>query len=127
MLDIKYIKEKPEEVIARLAKKGKDAREDIEKILAQGKHVLTTMDIGGAMSLKTYFKNVVTIYIKRNKKLLMSAILRKNSSIDDKVNRLMGIESENKNAEICDYIVEFDTYDQAVEQLCDILNVCNKG
>jgi seryl-tRNA synthetase len=34
MLDIKYIKENPEEVIARLQKKGKDAREDIEAILA---------------------------------------------------------------------------------------------
>ena len=33
MLDIKYIKENPEEVIARLAKKGKDAKEDIEMIL----------------------------------------------------------------------------------------------
>ena len=33
MLDIKYIKEKPDEVIARLAKKGKDAKEDIEAIL----------------------------------------------------------------------------------------------
>ena len=30
MLDIKYIKDCPEEVIARLAKKGKDAKEDIE-------------------------------------------------------------------------------------------------
>ena len=34
MLDIRYIKEKPEEVIARLAKKGKDAKDDIEQILA---------------------------------------------------------------------------------------------
>ncbi|MBE6653668.1 MAG: serine--tRNA ligase [Ruminococcaceae bacterium] len=34
MLDIKYIKENPEEVIARLQKKGKDAREDIEALLA---------------------------------------------------------------------------------------------
>ncbi len=34
MLDIKYIKENPDEVIARLAKKGKDAKEDIEAILA---------------------------------------------------------------------------------------------
>ena len=34
MLDIKYIKEKPEEVIARLAKKGKDGKDDIEKILS---------------------------------------------------------------------------------------------
>ena len=33
MLDIKYIKENPEEVIARLAKKGKDGREDIENII----------------------------------------------------------------------------------------------
>ena len=34
MLDIRYIKENPDEVIARLAKKGKDAKEDIEQILA---------------------------------------------------------------------------------------------
>ncbi|MBQ7338030.1 MAG: serine--tRNA ligase [Clostridia bacterium] len=34
MLDIKYIKENPDEVIARLAKKGKDAKEDIAQILA---------------------------------------------------------------------------------------------
>ena len=34
MLDIKYIKENPEEVIARLAKKGKDGRNDIEMILS---------------------------------------------------------------------------------------------
>ncbi|MBQ5612108.1 MAG: serine--tRNA ligase, partial [Clostridia bacterium] len=33
MLDIRYIKEKPDEVIARLAKKGKDAKEEIEAIL----------------------------------------------------------------------------------------------
>ena len=33
MLDIKYIKENPEEVVARLAKKGKDARAEIEEIL----------------------------------------------------------------------------------------------
>ena len=33
MLDIKYIKEKPDEVVARLAKKGKDAKEDIREIL----------------------------------------------------------------------------------------------
>ena len=34
MIDIRYIKEKPDEVVARLAKKGKDAKEDINEILA---------------------------------------------------------------------------------------------
>ena len=34
MLDIKYIKENPEEVIERLRIKGKDARAEIEQIIA---------------------------------------------------------------------------------------------
>lgn len=98
-------------------------KEDVDAILEKGKSVLTTMDIGGAMSLKTYFKNVITIYIKREKKALMASILRKNSSIEDKVNRLIAIEAEQKNAELCDYVVQFDTYEEAVKQICDILNI----
>ena len=98
-------------------------KEDVEQILASGKHVLTTMDICGAMSLKTNFKNVTTIYIKRDKKLLMSSILRKNSSIEDKVNRLIAIDAEKQNAEICDYVVKFSDYDEAVAQICKILNI----
>lgn len=98
-------------------------KSDVQAILDSGRHVLTTMDICGAMSLKTNFKNVTTIYMKRQKKALMANILRKNSSIDDKVNRLIAIESETQNAEICDYVVRFDTYDQAVTQLCEILNI----
>ena len=37
MLDIRYIKENTEEVLARLAKKGKDAQEEIAQILALDK------------------------------------------------------------------------------------------
>jgi guanylate kinase len=96
---------------------------DVENIIAKGKKVLTTMDICGAMSLKTHFDNVVTIYIKREKKDLMANILRKNSSIEDKVNRLCAIEFEEQNAALCDYVVDFDCYDDAVDQLCEILGV----
>lgn len=98
-------------------------KQDVDAILGKGKCVLTTMDIGGAMSLKTYFKNVITIYIKREKKALMASILRKNSSIEDKVNRLIAIETEQKNADICDYVIKFDTYEDAANQICDILNI----
>jgi guanylate kinase len=98
-------------------------KSDVEKILATGKHVLTTMDICGAMSLKTNFKNVVTIYIKRDKKGLISNILRKNSSIEDKVNRIIAIESESQTAAICDYVVEFTNYADAVAQVNEILKV----
>lgn len=94
---------------------------DIQKILASGKRVMTTMDICGAISLKTHFKNVTAIYIKRNKKALMTSILKKNSSIEDKVNRLTAIEYEEKNAALCDYVISFDSYDEALEQLQQIL------
>jgi guanylate kinase len=98
-------------------------KSDVEAILKKGKHVLTTMDICGAMTLRTHFKNVITIYIQRQKPALLASILRKNSSIEDKVNRIMGIESEKKNSEICDFVVEFDTYPEAVEQICKILQI----
>lgn len=96
---------------------------DVESILAKGKHVLAAMDICGAMSLKTNFKNVITVYIKRDRKELMASILRKNCSVEDKVNRLTAIEAEQQNAEICDYVVSFDTYEQALDQLYEILHI----
>ena len=96
-------------------------KSDVEKILSSGKRVITTMDICGAMSMKTHYKNVTTIYIKRDKKALMSNILRKNSSIQDKVNRLCAIDYVDKNAALCDYVITFDTYDEAVKQLKEIL------
>ena len=94
---------------------------DVEKILNSGKRVLTTMDICGAMSLKTHFKNVTTIYIKRDKRGLMKNILRKNSSIEDKINRLSAIDYVDKNAALCDYVISFEAYDDALDQLRRIL------
>ena len=98
-------------------------KSDVDAILSRGKHVMTTMDICGAMSLKTNFKNVITIYIKRDKKALLSSILRKNSSIEDKINRIIAIDYEEQNAAICDYVISFDSYAQAVTELCQILNI----
>ncbi|MBE6628966.1 MAG: hypothetical protein E7629_08575, partial [Ruminococcaceae bacterium] len=96
-------------------------RSDIEATFSRGKRVVTTMDICGAMSLKTYYKNVTTIYIKRDRKSLMASILRKDSSIEDKVNRLCAIDYEEQNASLCDYIISFDDYDDALEQLTEVL------
>jgi guanylate kinase len=53
----------------------------------------------------------------------MGSILRKNSSVEDKVDRLIAIEAELRNEDISDYVVSFDTCDQAVEQLKEILKI----
>ena len=56
MLDIKYIKEKPDEVIDRLAIKGKDAKEEIEAILkldGERRELIAAIDSAKAEQNKT--------------------------------------------------------------------------
>lgn len=98
-------------------------KSDIEAILASGKHAITTMDICGAMALKTHFSNVITVYIKRDKKALLKDILEKDIPIDEKVNRLMSVEGETVNAEICDYVVDYDTDEGCAMRICETLGV----
>lgn len=98
-------------------------KEDIEKILRSGKNVLTTMDICGAMSLKTNFANVITIYIKRDRRTLLETILNKKSSNEDKVNRIISIDAEKCNEEICDYVVLNNNYDEAALEIINILKI----
>ena len=90
---------------------------DVEAILAQGKHVLTVMDICGAMALKTHFPKVTTIYIKRDKPALLAALIQKNLSVEEKVSRLLALEAESQNAEICDYVVDFTTPETAAKEI----------
>ena len=81
-------------------------RSDVDNLIGEGKTVLTIMDICGAMSLKTHYKDVVTVYIKRDKRELLKSILEKNSTNEDKVNRIISIDDERRNEEICDIVVE---------------------
>ena len=92
-------------------------KEDVQRILDSGKHVLTVMDICGAMALKTHFSNVTTIYIKRQKRALLADILQKQLSVDEKVSRLLALDSEMENAAICDYTVNVESYEQAAKEI----------
>jgi len=94
-------------------------RGDIEKILSRGHHVLTVMDICGAMVLKTHFPNVTTVYIQQEKEALLRNLLNKPLSLDEKVNRIMALEAEQKNADICDYIVPVTTYSKTARAILD--------
>lgn len=98
-------------------------KEDVEQILARGKHVLTVMDICGAMALKTVFPHVITVYVKRDQKSLISAILEKHCPNEDKANRLIAIPAETRNAQVCDYTVNYENAKQAVEAIRNRLKV----
>ena len=90
---------------------------DVEQILSSGKHVLTVMDICGAMALKTHFPKVTTIYIRREKRELLTDLLQKNLQTEEKVSRLMSLEAEMRNADICDYTVDMTDPDKAAKEI----------
>ncbi len=97
-------------------------KSDVDELIGRGKTVLTIMDICGAMSLKTCYKDVVTIYVKRDKRELLKSILDKNSTNEDKVNRIISIDDERRNEEICDYVVEnLGNEEEVAEKIIDLL------
>lgn len=96
---------------------------DVNDIISEGKIVLAIMDICGAMAMKTKFKNVKTIYIDKNKKQLLSKILEKNCSNAEKVNRIISIDDEKRNAEICDAVIENVNIEDSVTSILNRLGL----
>ena len=96
---------------------------DVEKIISDGKIVVAAMDICGAMSLKTNFKNVVTVYIKRDERSLLESILEKKCSNPDKVNRIISIDDERRNEEICDFVVDYTDADCCAEAILKLIKI----
>ena len=90
---------------------------DVEAILQKGKYVLTVMDICGAMALKTHFPNVTTVFIRRDKRELLTDILQKNLQTGEKVSRLMALDAEMRNADICDYTVDMHSAEEAAREI----------
>ena len=91
MLDIKYIRENPEEVIARLLKKGKDAREDIEAILAlDGERRSLIMETEAIKAEQNKMNKLIPQYKKEGKDVApifaeMKAMSNKTKEIDEKL------------------------------------------
>lgn len=98
-------------------------KEDVATVLAKGKHLLTVMDICGAMALKTNFPHVITIYTKRDKRKLIKDIIDRNLPAEDKVDRIIAIDYEQQNAEICDYVVEVHSCEDAAKQIYEGLHL----
>ena len=91
MLDIKYIRENPEEVIARLMVKGKDARADIEAILAlDGERRTLITETETIKAEQNKMNKLVPQYKKEGKDVApifaeMKAMSNKTKEIDEKL------------------------------------------
>ena len=100
MLDIKYIKENPEEVIARLQKKGKDAREEIEAILSlDGERRSLIMETEAIKAEQNKMNKLIPQYKKEGKDVApifaeMKTMSAKTKEIDEKLKEVEAKQTE---------------------------------
>ena len=57
------------------------------------------------------------------RRVQLKNILEKDIPIEEKVNRLMSVESETMNAEICDYVVKYESDDETARNICESLGI----
>lgn len=80
-------------------------KEDLKALLEKG-NVVIPIDITGAMTFKAHFKNVRTVFIKRDREKLLESLLERNVPNKDKVNRIISLETELRNQELCDFVID---------------------
>lgn len=98
------------------------SKSEVAKVLESGKNVIIPLDMCGAIGMKTSFDNAIIVYVDRHKRDILTALLSRNCSVEDKVNRLISMPAEERNAELCDYIITNDnTIEETVENLLQIV------
>lgn len=97
---------------------------EIEKIWAQGKHVIFDVDVVGGMNLKTFFgENALSIFVMPpDLQTLENRLLNRNSESKEKLQkRLDKAEEELGKAEFFDEIIVNDDLEKALNEVVHVV------
>ena len=94
-------------------------KEDIQTVLDRGNFVVMPLDMCGAISMKRHFPTAI-IYINKEKQELIKDIIDEDYSTEEKTLRILSIDAEKRNREICDYVIDNKNGDGA-EQILKLI------
>lgn len=80
-------------------------KEDIQAVLDEGLYAVMPLDMCGAIAMKRHFPTTI-IYISREKEALIRDIIEEDYSLDEKTLRILSLDAEKRNREICDYVID---------------------
>jgi len=89
----------------------------------EGRIAIKPVDIAGALACKEVFGDrCVTVFIRRNKEKIIQSLLERDGPLEDKVKRLMTLDSELSNEPLCDWAISNNgSLDHAVQQILRIV------
>lgn len=95
--------------------------DELEALLGKNKKLVIPTDICGANALTRMYENrVTTVYLKRNMGALVSGILDKDIPKEEKVIRILALNNEERNEELCDFTVEMTTASEVVAKIMNL-------
>lgn len=80
-------------------------KEDIQAVLDCGHFAVMPLDMCGAIAMKRHFPTAI-IYINKDKEYLIKDIIEEDYTTEEKTLRLLSIDAEKRNREICDYVID---------------------
>ena len=80
-------------------------QEDIEAVLNNGQFAVMPLDMCGAIALKRHFPTAI-IYVSKDKEQLIKEIIDDDYDTSEKTLRILSIDAEKRNKQICDYVVD---------------------
>lgn len=94
------------------------SKKEIERnITCSRKSVVLPVDMCGAMTLKRLFKNVVLIFCKCSRETMIGNILNKDIPNEEKKIRLLSLEQEIKHKRLCDFVIDTEDPEDAVQNI----------
>ena len=94
---------------------------EIASILRRGVNVVTVVDMCGVAALKSKYPTVA-IYRDRKYEDLLRNILTRDYTVGEQINRIMALQSEQKNLRICDYLLPAeDSAEQAAQRVVNLI------
>ena len=94
-------------------------KEDIQAVLDRGHFAVMPLDMCGAIAMKRHFPTAI-IYINKDKEELIRDIVESDYTTEEKTLRLLSIDAEKRNREICDYVIDNSKSDGA-EQILNLI------
>ena len=78
--------------------------------MESGRIAVIPIDICGALTLKNLYRSrAVLVFTEREKRAILMNILNRPIPDSDKVQRLLSLDFELRNIELCDFAVQFDS------------------
>lgn len=94
-------------------------REETEQIVSEGRIALMPVDICGGISIKNaYPAHTALVFLLRARTKALQAILRRNCEEEEKILRILSLDAEYRNEDICDLTLNMnEPMDLALESL----------